>query len=65
MESVTVYQKPTCTTCRKVSKALEEKGVSFDTINYYIEPEFTKIQKAKFSMPEAMTLLKGIGVIVE
>lgn len=34
-------------------------------VQYYIEPEFTQIKKAKFSMPEAMSLLKAIGVEVE
>lgn len=41
MEKITVYEKPTCTTCRKTVKALSEKGVEFDRINYYIKP-FTK-----------------------
>ena len=38
MEKITVYEKPTCTTCRKVAKALLEKGVDFEKVNYYIEP---------------------------
>lgn len=41
MAKITVYEKPTCTTCRKVAKALTENGVDFDKVNYYIEP-FTK-----------------------
>ncbi len=44
MENITVYEKPTCTTCRKTVKMLSELGIEFDRINYYIEP-FTK---AKF-----------------
>jgi arsenate reductase len=35
---VTVYQKPTCTTCRQVYKALQESGVDFDAVDYYIDP---------------------------
>ncbi|MDE3056839.1 MAG: Spx/MgsR family RNA polymerase-binding regulatory protein [Bacteroidota bacterium] len=35
---ITIYQKPTCTTCRKVYNALKESGVDFDAVNYYIEP---------------------------
>jgi arsenate reductase (glutaredoxin) len=35
---ITVYQKPTCTTCRQVYHALKESGVDFDAVNYYIEP---------------------------
>jgi arsenate reductase len=40
---ITVYQKPTCTTCRSVFHALEEASVDFETVNYYIDP----IPKAK------------------
>jgi arsenate reductase len=38
MDKLTVYQKPTCTTCRTVMKMLQASGVDFDAINYYIEP---------------------------
>jgi arsenate reductase len=41
MNKITVYEKPTCTTCRKVAKMLIEQGVEFEKVNYYIEP-FTK-----------------------
>ena len=41
MPKITVYEKPTCTTCRKVAKALTENSVDFEKVNYYIEP-FTK-----------------------
>ncbi len=41
MSKITVYEKPTCTTCRKVAKMLIEQGVEFEKVNYYIEP-FTK-----------------------
>lgn len=41
MKKITVYEKPTCTTCRKTVKILNEKGISFEKINYYIKP-FTK-----------------------
>jgi arsenate reductase len=43
MAKITVYEKPTCTTCRKVAIALTENGVDFEKVNYYIEP-FTKTQ---------------------
>lgn len=36
-----------------------------EAVNFYIEPEWTKIKGARFSMPEAMTLFKGLGIIVE
>jgi len=37
MEEVTLYQKPTCTTCREVNKALADSGVDFRAVNYYVE----------------------------
>lgn len=41
MNKITVYEKPTCTTCKKVALKLKEKGVDYDKVNYYIKP-FTK-----------------------
>ncbi len=38
MDSVTIYEKPTCTTCREVHKALTESRVDFKAVNYYVEP---------------------------
>jgi arsenate reductase len=38
MTKITIYQKPTCTTCRQVYAALKESGVDFEAINYYLEP---------------------------
>lgn len=35
---LTIYQKPTCTTCKQVYAILKESGVNFDSVNYYIEP---------------------------
>jgi arsenate reductase len=35
---IVVYQKPTCTTCRKVHAALVESGVDFKTVNYFLDP---------------------------
>ena|SRR6187399_1237310 len=40
---ITIYQKPTCSTCRQVYKALKEGGVDFDAVDYYVDP----IPKAK------------------
>lgn len=53
MTSITVYEKPTCTTCRKVSAVLKEKGVAFDAVNYYITP----LSRAKLK-----ELLKKMGI---
>ena len=38
MSQITVYEKPTCTTCRKVAKAFSDQGIDFQKVNYYTEP---------------------------
>ena len=38
MAHITIYQKPTCSTCRKVLKLVEESGQPFTAINYYEKP---------------------------
>lgn len=40
---ITIYQKPTCTTCRQVHAALRDAGVDFEAVDYYTDP----IPKAK------------------
>jgi len=37
-EKIIVYEKPTCTTCRKLNKLFEENGVDYNKVNYFIEP---------------------------
>ena len=37
-DTITVYEKPTCTKCREMNKFLVENGVDFAKVNYYIEP---------------------------
>ena len=37
-EKITIYVKPTCTTCRKVLKILRETETDFDSVNYFEEP---------------------------
>ena len=53
MPQITVYQKPSCTTCRQVYAALKEVGADFNTVDYYVNP----IPKKKL-----MELLKKIGI---
>ena len=50
---LTVYEKPTCTTCRKMVKLLQEHGVAFKRLNYFIDP----IPEAKLR-----SLLKKMGL---
>ena len=38
MSHLTIYQKPTCTTCRQVHAALREAGVDFTAVDYYTDP---------------------------
>jgi arsenate reductase (glutaredoxin) len=35
---ITVYQKPTCSTCRQVHAALRDAGVDFEAVDYYTDP---------------------------
>ena len=37
-DKITVYEKPTCTTCRKLAKLFEENGIEYEKVNYFIEP---------------------------
>lgn len=37
-DKITIYVKPTCTTCRKVLKILRESETEFDSVNYFEEP---------------------------
>ena len=53
MPALTIYQKPTCTTCREVYAELEKKGVDFEAVNYYVDP----IPKTKLK-----ELLKKMGM---
>jgi arsenate reductase len=53
MSKLTIYQKPTCSTCRQAVQLLKERGVPFATINYY-EQRFTK--------PQLKALLKKAGL---
>ena len=53
MSDITIYQKPTCSKCRETMLLLKEQGVSFDAINYFIDP-----------IPEATLteLVKKLGI---
>src|ERR671932_464767 len=38
MADLTVYEKPTCTTCRNLAQLLQERGVDFERVNYHVDP---------------------------
>jgi arsenate reductase len=50
---ITIYQKPTCTTCRQVHAALRDAGVDFEAVDYYTDP----ISKTKLR-----ELLRKMGI---
>ncbi len=53
MDKIIIYQKPTCTTCRQVHAALQESGVDFNSVNYYLDP---------LSKHKLKELLKKMGI---
>lgn len=38
MSELTVYEKPTCTTCRNLASLLTERGIDFERVNYHVDP---------------------------
>ena len=38
MPELTVYEKPTCTTCRNLAMLLQERGIDFDRVDYHVDP---------------------------
>lgn len=55
MTEMTIYQKPTCSTCREAVRLARESGQPFKAVNYYEQP-FTKHQ--------LKALLKKAGLAV-
>ena len=56
MADITIYQKPTCTTCKEVYQILKEASVDFDAVDYFTDP----IPKAKLK-----ELIQKLGLPVE
>lgn len=52
MPTLTVYEKPTCTTCRKLHALLSERGVDFESVEYHV---------TGISEPELRELLRKLG----
>ena len=72
--AITVYEKPTCTTCRKLTKLFIEKGVDWDKVNYFIEPFTEKklgalLKKTGLRPYEVLRRaepdFKGLGITVD
>lgn len=59
MPEITIYQKPTCSTCREAVRLVRESGQPFKAINYYEQP-FTKtrlkalVRKAGLAVREVL-----------
>jgi arsenate reductase (glutaredoxin) len=34
--AIEVYEKPTCTTCRKLAALLRERGIDYDAVEYHV-----------------------------
>jgi len=68
MADITVYQKPTCSTCRNSIKILREEGVEFDSVNYYEEQFTEKTLKRvlnKLGMKPIEVIRKGEAIAKE
>lgn len=56
MADITIYQKPTCTTCKEVFQILKETNTDFDAVDYFTDP----IPKTKLK-----ELIQKLGLPVE
>lgn len=62
---ITIYQKPTCSTCREAVKILAASGQPYDAVNYYETP-FTKatlqqvLKKAGLSVKDVLRTKEDI-----
>jgi arsenate reductase len=37
MAELTIYEKPTCTTCKNLAVLLQERGIDFERVNYHVD----------------------------
>lgn len=71
MSDLIVYEKRTCTTCKRLAQLLTERGVDFDRVEYHVEgltePEIRDLLgKAQITAREALRtrepLVKDLGL---
>lgn len=55
MAEITIYQKPTCSTCREAVRLVRESGQPFTAVNYYEQP---------FTQSRLKALVKKAGLSV-
>jgi arsenate reductase len=53
VSELTVYEKPTCTTCKELAMLLMERGIEFERVNYFIDA---------LSQEQLRTLLRKAGL---
>ena len=63
--AITVYEKRTCTTCRKLAELLVERGIDFDTVEYHVEgspsPRSASCWRRRASPPSAALRMREEG----
>ncbi|MEJ7846843.1 MAG: ArsC/Spx/MgsR family protein [Pyrinomonadaceae bacterium] len=68
---ITVYEKPTCTTCRNLAVLLRENGIDYDKVNYFTDPLTEEqlrslLKKAGLSAFEVLrkneSIVKALGI---
>ncbi|HST55184.1 MAG TPA: ArsC/Spx/MgsR family protein [Solirubrobacteraceae bacterium] len=51
--AITIYERRTCTTCRRLAELLQERGVDFERVEYHVEG---------LTEPEIRALLRKAGL---
>ncbi|TQL68421.1 arsenate reductase [Nocardioides albertanoniae] len=68
MDQITVYEKPTCTTCRNLFTLLKQEGIDFEKVDYHVlglRAEEVKDILAKTGLSAREVLRKGEPVYKE
>jgi arsenate reductase len=62
MPTLTVYEKPTCSTCRKLRVLLTDRGVDFEAIDYHLtgveESELRELLRKLGSSPREILRMR-------
>jgi arsenate reductase (glutaredoxin) len=67
MADLTVYEKPTCTTCKNLAMLLQERGIPFDSVDYHVggltEPELRTLVAKTGGSPRALLRRREVTAI--